>query len=238
MTTRIVFLLLIGTLAACKEAPKDKIVITKHFDNGEFEITEFNEDSIPHGHVKGYYSNGKLSYDFSYQNGIMNGVGKTYFESGNLNEDGRYIDGYRIGHHIYYYDTRNKVKAEAEYIFLEGKEYKNTFIEYDSLSGVVLRRSPLLSMTRKGDSLFVEMKYNIFESLRVIIGDYDSLYNLVTPQSLDTIYGQGLKVAVPLAKWKGRKTIRGFAQNYRWVKIEKTKRTSISRLIYLEYDIK
>jgi hypothetical protein len=188
MRTRIVLLLLIGVLAACKEAPKDKIVITKHFDNGEIVIAEFNEDSILHGHVKGYYSKGKLSYDFLYQNGVKNGVGKTYFESGNLNQAGRYIDGHRIGHHIHYYDTTDKVKGETEYIFLEGKEYANTYIEYDSLSGVVSRRSPSLSMTRKGDSLFVEMKYNTFESLRLIIGDYDSLYNLLEPQSLDTIY--------------------------------------------------
>jgi hypothetical protein len=59
------------------------------------------------------------------------------------------MNGYRIGHHIYYYDTTDKVKAEVEFIFFEGKEYRNTFIEYDSSTGMVSRRSPLLSIQGK-----------------------------------------------------------------------------------------
>jgi hypothetical protein len=90
-------------------------------------------------------------------------------------------------------------------------------------------------LSAERDSLVVEMKDNQFEFMTLVVGEYDSLYNLVGKKQLDTVDVKGFKGVIPLNRYSYRSVIRGFAKNYHWIKFESTRRLSEGRVIYFEY---
>jgi hypothetical protein len=231
------FSLLFG-LFSC-ESRTEPFVLRHYYNNGKLqEEIEMNADTIPNGNWTQYFESGVLKSRFTYVDGIKNGAAELYYPSGNLQQSGSYYDKRRIGKVSFHSDLPNKpVIAESNYINVGGKEYPNDAIQYDE-AGIIIGRTPQVSFNQRNDSLIIKMTYPEMRSMRVVIGDFDSLYSIRDKKSLDTVFATRHLIASIDIKRKFAKgeLIRGMVQNYE-TSTENTFRNKI-RVYYFGYVVK
>jgi antitoxin component YwqK of YwqJK toxin-antitoxin module len=253
MNNLVLIAILALTIVSCG-VREPKIILTDYYKDGKIESTmEMDKDSILNGWTKVYYPNGNLEYTAFFVNEKIEGELTRYFESGQVKtiehysnhkmhgqsiaffENGKkkvlgyFYHGLQVGRYYEFYDNENNSVKLDSYWYIHGnKSRPNVTTEY-SENGAIKYGSPYADFKLLDKEIEIKLQRPKFKNMRVIIGDYDYLFNLRDPNSNDTTDSRNdFTVILPFTK---KDTIRGYIENWEYL----TDSTGASQFIHFSY---
>ena len=171
-----------------------------------------------------FYPNGHLADWRQMAQGHAQGDSYGFLENGALATVERFEDGLRTGRNLLFYPHPvNKLHKLIEFVPVEGKEFQNGYLEYDTLGRVVAHSGfPQVRAERDtvalGDSLALQMsiKYPSYEHIAASIGIFDAQFRLRDSASFRLVPGRGRAVTMRLpATQRGQQVARGYLTDFR-----------------------
>lgn len=208
-------------------------------------IFYFKHDTLQ-GVQRGFYENGNLRLIQSFKDGYVQGLMYNFYKDGALKSRGYVLDTLHTGPFIEFYQyPRNRVMARAEYAVVNGKEWRNGYVLYDSLGRVTDRWGfPHMQAQRDtlalGDSLVLRLRVAYPKESLVLagVGGFGKEFRRVDSTALRVTYGQNhaVTVRVPAIR-RGPQVVRGYLADYKLnpTKREKGVTSALERRMYFAY---
>jgi len=188
-----------------------------------------------------YMPNGQINEVSFFSNGLLNGQVIKYDDYGNISEIGCYHTGAENGYFAKYHN--GQLFQLRQYIIINKQSTVNQYWNFDDSGNLNTNISNYFTVNYPYDSIKVNKEIFIevslpapfFENsnLEIIIGDYDSNFNLIDSSSQKSFDFNGLTGNIPVSfDEKGDRYLRGIIKNIKYLDETETKRDY--RLHYFE----
>ena len=186
-------------------------------------IFYLHNDSLQ-GVQRHFYPDGKLKLWEEAEHDRLHGRSYKWYPNGNLATIRQMQAGLRTGRFLEYYAApTNQLRTRAEYVVVDGKEWENGYILYDSLGRItdcwgfpqVYADHDTIAL---GDSLTLHLRVRSPKEPLVLaaIGPFDEQFRLHDSDKLRVIYGQNhqVTISVPVSQ-RGPQVARGYLADYK-----------------------
>ncbi len=192
MRNKLLFILiLLMTILSCK----DKNIRYKYFKDGKTK----QEINLRLNKIYAYYHNGKLKYISDTDGKYLTGKYISYYKNGNIQDSGYYNKNIQIGT-WFYYDKLGKINKICDYTYVAGKgNLLNQIIYFDKSGDTIKSKGHYYKIKTYKDTIIendtfkfdVIIKQSIFnDSIGVLIGEFDSVYNIKDTSSIIRFEGK------------------------------------------------
>jgi hypothetical protein len=175
----------------------------EYYPDGKIKTKSFLRNGKPDGLSEAFYPNGEKKYIREYKQGVAHGIYKFFYDNGNIYQVGNTQHGIRKGYFYEYFKDTGAIFRKAYFFNYQGQEAISFAHEYDK-DGRIIKELGKVNFDPEKDTIQggkdVELVISInnpkYDSIMVVLGDYDSSFTLSDSSSLDTIYGFNNKVLI------------------------------------------
>lgn len=228
-----------------KNGAKHGECIEYYSDGAVSGILQYSKDTL-HGNAKIFRRDGQLKAIVPWRNGKIDGLYQGYFPNGNVQEKANYKNGNLEGEASYYFSNgklggvlqvnksqkkgtefyfheNDSLSMIVEWIIVGDDNFANTHTKFNKNGDTIFQDH--YSVIRPAEDtvllgeyfvLQIELMAPKYQNMQVVLGSFDSYYNIVNKNSLDTIQGHDFTAKYSLKTTKsGPDTLRGVIEDYK-----------------------
>ena len=185
-------------------------------------IQYFRRDTLDGVQYTFYPSENPLTWERA-RLGQLNGPSYGFYENGTVSFTRHMRNGLRIGPYRLYYETPHRLHVAIDFLVVEGEEYQNSYVAYDSL-GRLTARTGTAQIRAEHDTvplggmlaLHLRVRNPEFPLVAAVFGDFDGQFHLRDPASQRYVPGHDHAVTLQVpALRRGQQVVRGYLADFR-----------------------